>query len=39
MIDYEVPYGFDTYKLGVNYGDLKEVSYYSNTTQNKKERN
>lgn len=34
MADYEVPYGFDTYKLGVNYGDMKEVSYYSKTTGN-----
>lgn len=30
--EYEVPYGFDTNKLGVKYGDLEEVSYYSKTT-------
>ena len=34
MADFEVPYGFDTYKLGVNYGDMKEISYYSKTTGN-----
>ena len=32
MNDYEVPYGFDTNKLNVKYGELKEVSYYSQTT-------
>jgi enterochelin esterase-like enzyme len=32
-IDYEVPYGFDTNKLNVKYGNLKEVPYYSKTTR------
>ena len=34
MKDFEIPYGFDTCKLGINYGDLKKVSYYSKTTGN-----
>lgn len=33
MDNYKVPYGFDTNKYNVKYGNLKEVSYYSKTTR------
>jgi len=36
MNDYKVPYGFDTNKSNVKYGNLKEVSYYSKTTGTKR---
>ena len=36
MDNYNVPYGFDTNKSNVKYGNLKEVSYYSKTTGTKR---